>query len=184
MPHDQIVARLRKLGLSCETLPFDDLSSATLALACFPMYMVANVHAWTNDEQFQLPVAGGLPGAEAMREAFAIGRQERGLQISRAHRHVLGGLLTSAKPSDLLVYEYALETLRMYLSEAAAEIGTGLRLGVARSIVAVAKASGEGLFGTGERVSSEEKTCIEQIAETLELTGNPKAAQVLAELNA
>jgi len=40
-----LAERLNRLGLRCEDVPTDRLVSATTALTCFPMYMVANVHA-------------------------------------------------------------------------------------------------------------------------------------------
>src|SRR5208337_3836452 len=81
------------------------------ALACFPMYMVANVHGWTSDRQFRVPLLD-LPGSEHIREAFEIGQQEGAFEMTREHRRVLDNLLTHAKPPDLVIYEYALETLK------------------------------------------------------------------------
>lgn len=186
-PHQDLLARLARLGLHCDQLPLGELSSATVALACFPMYMVANVHAWTPERQWEVPLVN-LPGAESLREAWAIGRQESALQdedhvpMSRDHRRVLGSLLSGAKAADRVIYEYALETLGLYLEMADPPIADHVRTAVARMVVAVAQASGKGWFGTGEAVSAEERTCIEQIDGALNLRRSPAAAQILDSL--
>lgn len=178
-----LVERLNRLGLSCDDVPLDRASSAVTALAAFPMYMVANVHAWTADRQFTLPLVD-IPGAEGIREAFALGKQEGRLELSREHRRVIGTLLTSAKPSDRVIYEYALETLAAFLGQAEPAVADAVRAGVARTIVAVARASGEGVFGSGPRVSPEERACIAQIATALRLDASPAAVAALDKLDA
>ena len=173
-----LVDRVRKLGLVCDVVPTDRITSPLAALACFPMYMVANVHAWTSDKQFRVPLVD-LPGFEAIREAFSIGKQESKLDIARQHRHVLSTLLHS-KPSDLVIYEYALDTLAEYLASASPAVATEIRTAVAHMIVAVAQASGEGIFGSGDPISPEERDCIATISARLQLTTSAEAAQALA----
>src|SRR2546426_7194744 len=107
----QVVERMGKLGLKCGDLPTDRLSSQLAALACFPMYMVANVHGWTSDRQFRVPLLD-LPGSEHIRESFAIGQQEAAFEMTKEHRRVIGSLLSHARAPDLVIYEYALETLK------------------------------------------------------------------------
>ena len=63
-----VLERCRKLGLQCDAIPTDSMSSVVAALSCFPMYMVANVDAWTSDKQFRVPILD-LPGSEHVREA-------------------------------------------------------------------------------------------------------------------
>jgi hypothetical protein len=174
----QLVERLGKLGLRCSELPTDRLSSPLAALACFPMYMVANVHAWTTDRQFHVPVLD-LPGSEHIRESFAIGKQEAAFEMIKEHRRVLGSLLSHAKAPDLVFYEYALETLKGALPLLTPTLADQIRGAIARMIVAVAKASGEGLLGTGPKISPEERACIAQIDRELSLSASPRAADVL-----
>lgn len=183
MPSETLVERLNKLGLKCEAAPADRLTSATAALACFPMYMVANLHAWTGDDQFRLPLFD-VPGFEAIREAFAIGREEGKLAIEKPHAAVLKSLLSGAKPSDLVIYEYALDTLHLFLAAADPRAAEETRTAVAKMIVRVARASGEGLFGTGEKVSRHEEACIKSIAERLNLRAVPAAAEALEKIEA
>ena len=178
---DSVVARLRMLGLKCDDVPVDQVSSAIAALSCFPMYMVATVHAWTTDRQFKVPLLD-IPGSEALRESVAIGAQEARLEISGEHSKVVGSMLTSAKPPDRVIYEYALETLEEYLAVAQPAVADKLRAAVARMIVAVARASGERLFGLGEKVAPEERECIGHIAARLRLTESSQAAAHLAKL--
>jgi hypothetical protein len=177
-----IAERLGMLGIHCDDVPADRLTSATTALACFPMYMVANVHGWTKETQWELPLLD-IPGWEAIREAFAIGRQEKVLHLAPEHRHALGAMLGKARPADRIIYEYALDTLAMYLAQAAADVAAGVRAAVARTIIAVARASGEGLFGTGEKINRHEFELIQQIAERLDLASAPEAKTLLDGLN-
>jgi len=177
---DEILIRVNRLGLTCSELPRDRLTSASAALCCFPMYMVANVHAWTGDSQFHIPLLD-LPGFESIRESLALGKQEKRFDIEKPHRRVLSSLLTAAKPTDRVMYEYALETLARYLSQATPALAAQVRTAVAKMVVAVARASGEGVFGSGEKINAREKACIEEIAATLDLTANSDAATTLAE---
>jgi hypothetical protein len=145
------------------------------------MYMVANVHAWTADRQWHLPVLD-LPGAEQIREAFTIGEQEPGsAEMTREHRRLLGTLLTNAKPSDRVIYEYAIETLRQLLGELAPPVAEQVRVAVARMIVAVARSSGERWLGTGPKIGPEERACIAQIAVQLSLAASAATAAILKE---
>jgi hypothetical protein len=176
-----VVARLQMLGLKCDDVPVDRVSSPIAALACFPMYMVANVHGWTADRQFKLPLVD-IQGSEAFREAVAIGAQEARLEIAPEHSKVVGSMLQSAKPPDRVIYEYALATLKEYLALAQPAVAEQLRAAVARSVVAVARASGERLFGLGEKVQPEERECIGHIAAELRLAESPRVAEHLAKL--
>lgn len=176
-----LLARLQMLGLKCDDAPVDRVTSAIAALSCFPMYMVANVHGWTTDRQFKIPFVD-IQGSEAFRESVAIGAQEGRLDISGAHGKVLGSMLTSAKPPDRIIYEYALSTLKEYLALAQPSVADAVRAAVARMVVAVAKSSGERLFGLGEKVGPEERECIGHIAAELRLAESPRAAELLATL--
>jgi hypothetical protein len=174
----RLLERCRKLGLTCDEVATDHISSPLAALACFPMYMVANVHAWASDKQFRVPIVD-LPGSEHIREAFAIGKQESSFAMEKEHRRVLGTLVSHAKPSDLVIYEYALETLKDLLLEIATQIAEKVRAAVARMIVAVAQASGEGFLGTGPKISPEENACIMEITNKLSLQTTPASAAIL-----
>jgi hypothetical protein len=169
------------LGLKCDEVPFDRVTSAVAALACLPMYMVANVHGWTADRQFRIPLLN-IGGSEAVREAFVIGEEEARLHIASEHLKVVDSMLGDARAPDRVIYEYALETLKEYLAVAQPGIVDKLRTAVARMIVHVAQASGKGLLGTGPRVSPEERACISHIAVELRLGETPQAAEILAKL--
>jgi hypothetical protein len=169
------------LGLKCDDLPLDRISSPVAALACFPMYMVANVHGWTSDRQFKVPLLD-IPGVEALREAVVIGEEEARLEMTDEHRKVVDSMLTTARPPDLVIYEYALQALKEFLAIAQPAAAMKLRTIVAQMIVDVAKASGKGLFGTGEKVSPQERDCIKHIAAELQLANEPKAAEILKKL--
>jgi hypothetical protein len=173
-----VVARLKMLGISCEDVPLDRWSSPIAALACFPMYMVANHHAWSGARQFKVPIVD-IPGSEAIREAAAIGGQEARLVVDKEHLKVVDSMLSSARPPDRVIYEYALETLRDFLTIASPTFAEEMRTAVARMIVAVSKASGEGIFGTGEKVSPEERLCIARIDADLHLAESPEASKIL-----
>jgi hypothetical protein len=169
------------LGLKCDDVPVDRVTSPIAALACFPMYMVANLHGWTADRQFKVPLFD-IQGIEAIREGFVIGEEEARVEITAEHRKVVDSMLSPARPPDRVVYEYALETLKRYLAVAQPGVAERLRALVARTVVDVAKASGKGLFGTGEKVSPQERECIAHIATELLLADAPKAAEILKTL--
>jgi hypothetical protein len=173
-----LVERIRALGFACDSLPNDRWTSALAALACLPMYMVANVHAWTDERQFSIPLLD-LPGSEQILEAFSLGQQEAQLAVGDQDRKVLRGFLTHARASDRIVYEYAIETLSQFLREAPVNLASELRAAIGRGIVAVAEASGKGLLGSGDKVSAEERLCIQQIAQALDLAAEPRAAAAL-----
>src|SRR3954471_10737354 len=105
LPADPLTVRLEKLGLDCDHISLDQVTSATAALACFPMYMVANIHLWTRDEQFRVPVVN-LPAAEEVRESLEIARQQAQGDLSEPHRRVLAMMITAAKPPDRVIYEF------------------------------------------------------------------------------
>lgn len=178
-----LVERLNLLGLSCDEVPFDHLTSAVVALACFPMAMVANVHAWTSEKQFHVPVFD-LPGLEEVAEAMEMGRQEARLpgEITPAHLRVLRLMSREAKAPDRVIYEYALESLARYLDGATAEVAESLRSFLARSIVGVAEAAGKSLF-SARKVSPEEMACIQRIAVQLRLDESPSAVEALRSLS-
>jgi hypothetical protein len=169
------------LGLKCQEVPLDRVSSPIAALACFPMYMVANLHGWTSDRQFKIPLID-IQGLEAFREALVIGEEEGRLEMAPEHRKVVDSMLAAARPPGRVIYEYALETLKQYLAVAQPAVGERLRALVARMVVDVAQASGKGLFGTGEKVSPQERECISHIAAELRLTDAAKAAEILSKL--
>jgi hypothetical protein len=143
--------------------------------------MVANVHGWTSDRQFKVPLLD-IQGLEAFREAFVIGEEEARLEMTREHRKVVDSMLTPVRPPDRVIYEYALETLKQYLAIAQPSVGERVRSLVARMVVDVAKASGKGIFGTGEKVSPQERECITHIAAELRLADAAKAADILNNL--
>ncbi len=180
-PIDDLKRRLDWLGLATDDVPTDRLNSATAALTCLPMYMVSNVDAWSGDEGFRIPFLE-LPGFESIREAYAIGRQEQYLDLEQPHRRLLASLLSNTRPCDRVVYEFALETLELFVEIATAELAEVVRAGVAKAVVAVARASGEGMFGTGRKVSAREHECIERIATVLRLHENPEAEAALGRL--
>lgn len=178
---EEIMNRCRKLGLECETFPIDEMSSALAALACYPMYMVANVDAWTNDVEFRIPILD-WPGFEKIRESFVLGAKEAKFKLEKDHGLVLQTLLQKAKPSDLVIYEFALETLQLVLQTVTTSLAEQIRAAIAQTIVAVAKASGEGIGGSGPKITPQEQFCIDDIGEALELSASQQAAATLGDL--
>ncbi|HUG90466.1 MAG TPA: hypothetical protein VML55_06515 [Planctomycetaceae bacterium] len=178
LSQQSLAGRLNLLGVKCGDVPLDRLSSATAALACFPMYMVSNLHAWTPDTQFKVPLAD-IPGWESLLESFTIGRQERSLDLSDEHRRVLGTLLRDPRPTDRVVYEYALETLGLFLESASPAVVEEVRAAIARQIVAVAQAAGEGWFGSGEKVDRYERELIQRITDEIGLRESAVARDAL-----
>ena len=123
------------------------------------------------------------PSAVSFQLAVADPSEERKLSIEKPHAAVLKSLLSHAKPSDRVIYEYALETLKQFLDAAEASVAEQTRTAVARMIVRVARASGEGLFGTGDKVSRHEEACVKHIADDLSLRSSPAAAEALKKID-
>jgi hypothetical protein len=145
------------------------------------MYMVANTPAWMGNEQRRTKISR-LLGIDSLREAFAIGKEEAKFDISSEHGQTLHQLLIAAKPTDEIVYEYALETLAMFLEDTTDDLTETIKMLVARGLVAVATASGEGWFGGGDELSSSQRNCIRQIVFVLKLNDSPSASTILEEL--
>jgi hypothetical protein len=145
------------------------------------MYMVANAPAWMENEQRRAKISG-LLGIDSLREAFAIGKEEAKFDISSEHGQTLHQLLIAAKPTDDIVYEYALRTLAMFLEDTTDDLTETIKMLVARGMVAVATASGEGWFGAGDEPSSSQRDCIRQIVFVLKLNDSPSASATLDEL--
>jgi hypothetical protein len=176
-----VAARLHMLGLKCDDVPPDQVSSSIAALACFPMHMVANVHGWTTDRQFKVPVVD-FHGLEAFREALTIGKKESRLPMTAEHRRVVDSMLAEVRPPDRVIYEYGLETLKQFLSTATPAVVERARVLVARMVVDVASASGKGVLGTGDKVNPQERECIAHFASELQLAETLKAAEILNDL--
>lgn len=174
--------RLRKLGLPTDDLPRDRMCSATSALCCLPMYMVANTPAWMENEQRRTKISR-LLGIDALRESFAIGQEEARFDISSEHGRTLHQLLIAARQTDVIVYEYALKTLAMFLEDAADDLIETIKMLVARGMVAVATAAGESSFGAGEEPSPSQRDCIRQVVFVLKLNDSPSASATLDELD-
>jgi hypothetical protein len=182
MSLEHVRERLELLGLATAEVPTDRLNSATMTLTCFPMYMVANVDELNGEHGFRIPFFD-LPGIETLRESYVIGTQEQYLDLDREHRRLLTSMLGHARPCDRVIYEHALETLRLLLEVAEPELAANVRTGIAKTIVAVAKASSGGFFGIGRKVSPNERVCIERIATLLDLHTVAEAEQALGELD-
>jgi hypothetical protein len=177
----EVVPRLQMLGLKCTDVPLDQVTSPIAALACFPMYMVANVHGWTAHHLFTVPVLH-IEGLEAFREAFVIGEDEARLEMTAEHRKVLDSMLKPARAPDRIVYEYALETLKLYLAAAQPAVAERLRTLVAQTIADVARAAAKGVFGSAGKIIPEQRECIAHIAAELRLAEAPQAAERLNDL--
>jgi hypothetical protein len=173
------VARCQKLGLVCDNIPLDSMSSVLSALSCFPMYMVANVDGWGNSGNRRVR-AFDILSVEQIRESFVIGLQEGGMSMDKQHRSLLGQLVSGGRPFDVIVYEYAIETLRLLLPDLVGDVPNQVRYFIAKSVVAVAKASGEGILGIGEKVCPSERDAIRYIDDTLALCASSEAKEILA----
>lgn len=173
------VARCRKLGLVCDDIPLDAMSSVLSALSCFPMYMVANVDGWENAGNTHAR-SFNILSVEQIRESFVIGLQEGDMPMNKQHRSLLGQLVSGGRPFDVIVYEFAIETLRLLLPELVGDLPNRVRYFIAKSVVAVANASGERFLGTGEKVCASERDTIRYIDEMLSLCSSSEVKDILA----
>jgi hypothetical protein len=144
------------------------------------MYMVAHASTLT-DEAEDTGRLSGWSGFTVMREAFAIGQQQSMLEIQDCHQKVLRELLVSAKPSDVVIYDFALDTLKLCFRKANPDLVEQMKTAIARMMVSVGKAAGEGFFGGGHKVTAAQKACIQTVVDELRLLGSPTAAQIFHE---
>lgn len=180
--YTNIQHRIQKLGISCKEPPdLHRIAPPIAALACFPMHMVAAASAVTDTPADDERSWKSLFDLGGVREALVIGEQESELAVADHDVRVLHGLLTFRRPSDRIVYDYAFDTLHEYFELANPDVVETLKMLVARSIVAVSEAAGEGWFGSGNAPSDEQQSCIEAICKHLELRESPTARVILAE---
>lgn len=69
--------------------------------------------------------------------------------------------------------------MKLFLTEASAELSAQLRAAVAHMIVSVAEASGQRFLGRGSKISPEERACVDHIASVLSLRESRGAAKIL-----
>ena len=146
----ELISRLNKLGIKCEHAPSTDRIDAPIAaVVCFPMHMVAGTSVLIDSTDQDQMSFKKLFQITAVREAFVIGEQENSLPVSDADVKVLDEMLAFHRSADIIIYEYALDTLSLYFTMANADVVDLLKTVIARSVVAVSKAAGEGWFGSG-----------------------------------
>ena len=181
----ELIARIKKLGITCEHTPVTDcVDPAITATACFPMNMVAGASVLMDLPEQDRSSFKDLFNIAGVREAFVIGEQESSLAVSAEDVKTLDGMLAFHRPADIIIYEYALDTLSLYFTMANSDVVEVLKMAIARSIVAVSKAAGEGWFGSGSRPSEDQRACIDTICLRLKLGESKSATAVLAEINA
>ena len=180
----ELISRVNKLGIKCEHAPSTDRIDAPIAaVACFPMHMVAGASVLIDPTDRDQMSFKKLFHITAVREAFVIGEQESSLPVSDADVKVLDGMLAFHRAADIIIYEYALDTLSLYFTMANADVVDLLKTVIARSVVAVSKAAGEGWFGSGGTPSDDQRTCIDTICLRLKLRESKTASVVLDKID-
>lgn len=80
----------------------------------------------------------------------------------------MAGHLAFHRPADIIIYEYAMDTLSLYFTMANSDVVKVMKTAISRSIVAMAKAAGEGWFGSGRRPTEDQRVCIDTICRRAE----------------
>ena len=141
----ELITRIKKLGIVCEHAPaMHCIDPAIAAVVCFPMNMVAGASVLIDSSDEERSKFKDLFNITGVREAFVIGEQESALAVSSEDLKALDCMLAFHRPSDVIIYEYALDTLSLYFTLANSDVVEMLKMVIARSIVAVSKAAGEG----------------------------------------
>lgn len=172
--------RLVKLTLPEAEVPLDEFCSATSALACFPIYMVATASQWMQDDDDRTKLLN-LVGFSELRNAYAAGKVEARLEISDLHAKTLEDMVRHAKATDVIIYDFALDTLSQYFQLATDEQVERTKQFIAKGVSKVAATSGEGWFGRGEDASRDQQACIEEIVERLQLASSGRLRGLLAD---
>ena len=179
----EIRRRIEKLGFECpRDLKTDQLEPAVLALACMPMYYVAVILEIKDDEELPESATNDIFGVHHLRELMATSEATGSLQLNSADERQLRSLLVNRRPIDSIIYDFAIETLRKYLNVASPEVAEPIRAMIARTMVSVAHASGDGWFGAGSRATPEQVALIQKIAASLGLEQNEAAASLMKPL--
>ncbi len=169
---DLLEARLGLLGLTCESVPTDHLTSATTALACFPIYMIANAHVWISGKSYDAPEEE-LPSAKEF-----LADLEPACPLEPAHRELLNTLRFGAKAPDRVFYEYALETLDLFLRKTSPKVADQTRLLIAQGLIRMAEATAKTSASTA-RVGSAERAYLQHLIVNLRMSETPAALEIL-----
>lgn len=172
-----------KLGFECnEEIRNDTLQSPMLAVSSMPMYYVAAVLEFKEDSDLPESLLNDIFGVNRLREAFAANQVTQDMHLCYANESQLRALLVDRRKVDVIIYEFAVETIKMYLQVATPEIAAVVRNVVARGMVEVATASGNGWFGSGAEATAEQLDIISQIRDELQLDKSEVAKRFLDQL--
>ena len=177
---EQIRQRIIKLGFECPApLRADSLQSPILALACMPMYYVAVILEIQEDDEMPESVKNDMFGVHNLRELSAISELVTDLHLEAPDQRQLRSMLTNRRPVDAIIYDYAIETLNLFLDFADPKTAKSLRNVIARTMVSVAHASGKGWFGTGAQATPKQVELINRINDALKLNRSEIAERLL-----
>jgi hypothetical protein len=84
---------------------------------------------------------------------------------------------------DAIIYDYAVESLKLFLDVADPKVATPLRNMIARTMMNVALASGKRWFGAGAKATPQQVAIIEQINDALQLDSSKIAERFLDPLD-
>ncbi|MEM9941817.1 MAG: hypothetical protein AAF939_09525, partial [Planctomycetota bacterium] len=139
----QIQNRIQQLGFYCPSVPLTHLISAPVyALICMPMYYVASAIVIKTDEEVPESLIEDLFGVKNVRESFTAGNEVSELPVSEQDSRHLQKFLIHRRPIDSIIYDFALDTIGLFFEVADESVVQTAKMIVAKTVVAVAHASG------------------------------------------
>jgi hypothetical protein len=177
---EQIKSRIQQLGFYCPNVPPTHVIAVPVyALLCMPMHYVAAALMLKTDEEVPESVIEDLFGVKNVREAFSAENVVSELPVSETDANLLRKYLVHRRPVDSIIYDFALDTISQFFEVANDDVVELAKTIVARTVVAIAHASGEGWFGSGSKASPEQNEVISLIYERLNLADSPTAKEIL-----
>lgn len=175
-----VQTRIEQLGFRCPKEPITHaISGPVYSLLCMPMYYVASAVILKTDSEVSESLIEDIFGVKNVREAFTIGDKLSELPVSDSDAAVLRTLLFNRRSMDSIIYDFALETIERFFEVANKDVVELAKTIIARTVVAVAHASGEGWFGAGAKATPEQDEVIRRICDSLDLEDSPTATAIL-----
>jgi hypothetical protein len=180
---DEIQSRIIQLGFNCPSEPPTHVISAPVyALLCMPMHYVASALILKTDDEVPESLIEDLFGVKNVRESFTAGNEVAELPVSKQDAATLHKYLVHRRPVDSIIYDFAIDTIGLFFDVANGDVVELAKTIIARTVVAIAHASGEGWFGSGAKATPEQNEIIRRVCHRLGLADSKTATEILKAL--
>jgi hypothetical protein len=180
---EAIRTRIIKLGLHCpDELRFDVKQVPINALICMPMLYVAVTHELNKDEEVKESLINDIFGVHSLSGSRVIEDQTETLTLNPVDESHLRSLLINRRDVDGIIYEYAIETIRQFLTKCDPHVAHEVRVFIATTMKSIVDSTASGTFGLGRKPSAEQIRVVRQVSDKLDLYVDEEARVQLDEL--